>query len=64
MYLKSDKFPLASTCNSDCNCRLNLAVPMCGNDGVTYLNPCFAGCTTPTSMLVSSGYIIAGTPEN
>ncbi|XP_072509663.1 solute carrier organic anion transporter family member 1B3-like isoform X2 [Notamacropus eugenii] len=33
-----------SFCNSDCNCDANLWDPVCGDNGVTYMSPCLAGC--------------------
>ncbi|XP_056655322.1 solute carrier organic anion transporter family member 1B1 isoform X2 [Monodelphis domestica] len=33
-----------SFCNSDCNCDANLWDPVCGDDGLTYISPCLAGC--------------------
>ncbi|XP_074124985.1 solute carrier organic anion transporter family member 1B1-like isoform X4 [Sminthopsis crassicaudata] len=37
-----------SECNSDCNCDVNLWDPVCGDDGLTYISPCFAGCKSST----------------
>ncbi|XP_036614644.1 solute carrier organic anion transporter family member 1B1-like [Trichosurus vulpecula] len=31
-------------CNSDCNCDTNTWDPVCGDDGLTYMSPCLAGC--------------------
>ncbi|XP_051817350.1 solute carrier organic anion transporter family member 1B3-like [Antechinus flavipes] len=39
-----------SECNSDCNCDVNLWDPVCGDDGLTYISPCSAGCKS------SAGY--------
>ncbi|ELW60565.1 Solute carrier organic anion transporter family member 1B3 [Tupaia chinensis] len=33
-----------SYCNSDCNCDENQWEPVCGNNGITYMSPCLAGC--------------------
>ncbi|XP_072509658.1 solute carrier organic anion transporter family member 1B3-like isoform X2 [Notamacropus eugenii] len=33
-----------SFCNSDCNCDTNTWDPVCGDDGLTYMSPCLAGC--------------------
>ncbi|XP_036615082.1 solute carrier organic anion transporter family member 1B1-like [Trichosurus vulpecula] len=33
-----------SFCNSDCNCDTNIWDPICGDDGLTYMSPCLAGC--------------------
>lgn len=33
-----------SYCNSDCNCDENQWEPICGDNGITYISPCLAGC--------------------
>ncbi|XP_008849823.2 solute carrier organic anion transporter family member 1B2-like [Nannospalax galili] len=33
-----------SYCNSDCSCDKNQWEPICGENGVTYISPCLAGC--------------------
>ncbi|XP_055466224.1 solute carrier organic anion transporter family member 1B2-like [Psammomys obesus] len=33
-----------SHCNSDCSCDKKQWEPICGENGVTYLSPCLAGC--------------------
>ncbi|XP_038597487.1 solute carrier organic anion transporter family member 1B3-like [Tachyglossus aculeatus] len=33
-----------SLCNNECNCDVNQWDPVCGNNGITYMSPCLAGC--------------------
>ncbi|XP_054447348.1 solute carrier organic anion transporter family member 1B3-like isoform X2 [Pteronotus mesoamericanus] len=33
-----------SYCNSNCNCDKNQWEPVCGDNGLTYMSPCLAGC--------------------
>ncbi|XP_066857067.1 solute carrier organic anion transporter family member 1C1-like isoform X3 [Anser cygnoides] len=35
-----------SDCNSDCKCATNVWDPVCGDNGLTYISACLAGCTT------------------
>ncbi|KFR03673.1 Solute carrier organic anion transporter family member 1C1, partial [Nipponia nippon] len=35
-----------SECNSDCKCDSNVWDPVCGDNGLTYVSACLAGCTT------------------
>ncbi|OPJ70657.1 solute carrier organic anion transporter family member 1C1 [Patagioenas fasciata monilis] len=36
---------LFSECNSDCKCTSNAWDPVCGDNGITYVSACLAGCT-------------------
>ena len=31
-------------CSSDCSCHGEWYEPICGDDGLTYFSPCYAGC--------------------
>ncbi|XP_062373516.1 solute carrier organic anion transporter family member 1C1-like [Sardina pilchardus] len=35
---------VVSSCNTACGCQLTQWDPVCGQDGVTYVSPCLAGC--------------------
>lgn len=34
-----------TSCNSECNCDYVPFTPVCGQNGLTYISPCHAGCT-------------------
>ncbi|XP_067415287.1 solute carrier organic anion transporter family member 1A2-like [Emydura macquarii macquarii] len=37
---------LLADCNSDCDCSVKVWDPVCGENGITYVSPCLAGCKT------------------
>ncbi|XP_032651916.1 solute carrier organic anion transporter family member 1B3 [Chelonoidis abingdonii] len=39
---------LFSVCNSDCKCAMNQWDPVCGDNGLTYISACLAGCKAST----------------
>ncbi|CAM5079676.1 unnamed protein product [Natator depressus] len=39
---------LFSVCNSDCKCATNQWDPVCGDNGITYMSACLAGCKAST----------------
>ncbi|KAF6736083.1 Solute carrier organic anion transporter family member 1C1 [Oryzias melastigma] len=41
-----DKHSVFAACNKDCVCSSNEWDPVCGENGITYLSPCLAGCST------------------
>ncbi|XP_054884378.1 solute carrier organic anion transporter family member 1C1-like isoform X2 [Poeciliopsis prolifica] len=43
-----DKHSLFMPCNSDCFCSSSEWDPVCGQNGISYVSPCLAGCNTST----------------
>lgn len=41
-----DKHSVFTTCNSGCFCSATEWDPVCGENGITYVSPCLAGCTS------------------
>ncbi|XP_072035486.1 solute carrier organic anion transporter family member 5A1-like [Amphiura filiformis] len=45
----SNEVHIDGSCNADCSCPSEIFRPVCGSDGLTYISPCHAGCTTSTA---------------
>lgn len=43
-----------SYCNSDCICDESQWEPICGNNGITYISPCLAGCKSSSGSTKST----------
>lgn len=41
-----DKHSVFTGCNSGCVCSVNDWDPICGENGITYVSPCLAGCSS------------------
>lgn len=56
-----DKHSVFTGCNSDCFCSASDWDPICGDNGITYVSPCLAGCTSSAGSgknTVSSHYCV------
>uniref|UniRef100_A0A8C3NPD1 Solute carrier organic anion transporter family member n=1 Tax=Geospiza parvula TaxID=87175 RepID=A0A8C3NPD1_GEOPR len=40
----SGKHIYVASCNAECSCKLDQWDPVCGDNGITYMTACFAGC--------------------
>ncbi|XP_012577232.1 PREDICTED: solute carrier organic anion transporter family member 4C1 [Condylura cristata] len=47
---------LTAPCNADCNCLRSYYYPICGENGVQYFSPCYAGCKNSVSKRHSKVY--------
>ncbi|XP_072025509.1 solute carrier organic anion transporter family member 5A1-like [Amphiura filiformis] len=45
----SNEIHIDGSCNANCSCPAEIFRPVCGSDGLTYISPCHAGCTTSTA---------------
>lgn len=41
-----DEHTVITECNSNCQCSPSDWDPICGENGITYVSPCLAGCTS------------------
>uniref|UniRef100_A0A3Q2ZM20 Solute carrier organic anion transporter family member n=1 Tax=Kryptolebias marmoratus TaxID=37003 RepID=A0A3Q2ZM20_KRYMA len=48
MDISYEEWSLFSDCNSDCLCSSREWDLVCGENGITYVSPCLAGCTSST----------------
>ncbi|NXP48788.1 SO1A4 protein, partial [Heliornis fulica] len=49
-HLSSPKNNFMASCNADCGCKLDQWDPVCGDNGITYMTACLAGCKSSTGM--------------
>ncbi|XP_078488297.1 solute carrier organic anion transporter family member 1C1-like [Ciona intestinalis] len=45
-----------NSCNSMCHCNPTMYTPVCGPDNITYVSPCYAGCTEALSATGKKEY--------
>ncbi|MCI4388998.1 hypothetical protein PGIGA_G00092570 [Pangasianodon gigas] len=45
-----DEETLFSQCNQNCSCSAAKWDPVCSDDGITFMSPCLAGCTSSTGQ--------------
>ncbi|NXR95591.1 SO1C1 protein, partial [Hypocryptadius cinnamomeus] len=43
-HLSSSKHIYTASCNAECSCKVDQWDPVCGDNGITYMTACFAGC--------------------
>ncbi|NWW40905.1 SO1C1 protein, partial [Panurus biarmicus] len=43
-HLSSSKHIYMASCNAECSCKVDQWDPVCGDNGITYMTACFAGC--------------------
>ncbi|XP_062852545.1 solute carrier organic anion transporter family member 1C1-like [Trichomycterus rosablanca] len=48
--ISSDEQALFSECNQNCSCSAAEWDPVCSDDGITFMSPCLAGCTSSTGQ--------------
>ncbi|XP_054243035.1 solute carrier organic anion transporter family member 1C1-like [Indicator indicator] len=49
-HLSSSKNSYVASCNADCSCKVDQWDPVCGDNGITYMTACFAGCKSSVGM--------------
>lgn len=56
-----DKHSVFAGCNSGCVCSVNDWDPVCGDNGITYVSPCLAGCSSSAG---SGKNTVSSTPSH